>query len=303
MKKTILFWIIFFLMFPLNSYSEISASAGYWLMTWEQSDKPDTEVVKSTIYHTFKIDNLMAREISLAGKWKFIKLSLKYLSTDEETVKNTTKAEKLFGKLGIDFNEFSSTITYIKGTTNGIAEGYDTQTQNRSYIDFSTSIYIYSIEFSSEKLLNNNIKIGFQNIKYQLPQTFYILNNNQIILQAVESAMEWDASFLTVGFSNINSNNLFFLSISAGYGLNVNVSGKYSIDPSGYGVYLKGKTAFFYKGEAGINYKVTKHIYLNSGYRYTKYTFETEKDTSSLNIYAKATSTLFGPYLKLKILF
>jgi len=89
------------------------------IIMWSKQPQP--------IEHTFKIDKSFAKELTLAGQYKYIKASINYLTSDGDAFHGkTSKADKLLAKIGFDWKEYLDTVfSYTKSTTSGNAKGFD----------------------------------------------------------------------------------------------------------------------------------------------------------------------------------
>jgi len=312
MKKLVLTSLFPSIVFALELGQEkyLSISGGTWYLQWEQNDKADTAVINEPINHTFEIKNTFAKELSISGQWKYVKGSIRYITSEgDEVASQKSKADQLMAKLGLKYKDhIETTFTYTKASTSGNAYGYDTKTGNTSYIEFNTDLTILNLTFYPGWIFKKYIGFGTEYINYQLPQSFYIKDDGKVILRAVESQMEWKANFFTLELTNIHHiKNVpginFFFFLTGGYAFNIDIKGTSAIEPSGYGNYLEGDKGYFYRGDAGLRYNFKKYIALSCGYRYSRYLLESKSSNQGLNIYARAESKFEGPYLKLHLSF
>ncbi|WP_457621624.1 hypothetical protein [Persephonella sp.] len=294
-----------------NSISDIiDISAGIWYLNWEQNDESKLDTVKTPINHKFNIENSLAKEISISGQWRFLKGSIKYITSEGDKVADqNTKVDRLMAQLGLKWKDHLDTsFTYITTSTSGYAEGYDTKTNNSSYIQFNTDLKSMNLTFYPEFIFGKYIGFGSEYITYDLPQSFYITDGNNVIYRGIEPQMEWSAYFVTVELTNfnhiknLNGWNIYYF-LTGGYALKVDVNGNLAIDPSGYSSYLEGEKGMFYRGDIGIKYGFENILGFSLGYRISRFYLETKKNSDGINIYARAESLFSGPYLRLHLNF
>ncbi len=298
-----------------NKYLDISV--GTWYINWQQNDSPDNKNIDYIFEHKFKIENSFAKEVSLSGKYKYVRANIKFITSKGDKVQgkqNTLK--RLISSLVFNTSNIDVIFRYVTSSTEGIATGFDEKTQNKSYIEFDTDITMLDLSFYPSFLFGNYLGLGFKYLEYTLPQSFYIIHNNTVISRMVEPSMTWKAQYIFIELTNLNkiikkvekSDNRgwnIFADIKAGYAYKVNVNGK-AISDAEQDEYLKGKKGYFGEIDLGILYhrkfiKMTK-FYLKTGYRYSMHILETEKE-GSLYIYSKAETVFNGPYINLSIMF
>jgi len=288
-----------------NETNYLEAGVGLWYMQWEQSDKAPSNIVDKPIDNKFTIENSFAQELSLTGKYKYIKSTLKYFSSEGSDAVGSKKSKvtDIFANFGFDSKNIQTIYTYTKSTTSGNAVGYDKGTGNDSYIEFNTDLTLHNLTFYPGWFLKKYVGFGTQYIKYDLPQSIYLMKNGSEIFRAVDPNVSWEATYATIELTNIHKiagkegwNPYFFL--TGGYSLNIKATSRVATD-AGYSDIFNGDKGYFYKGDVGIRYNMKKYLGFALGYKYSTYTFETKSNDGE--IYANAETKLSGVYTRLYI--
>jgi len=303
MKKFILPIIIATSLFA----GKFNIEAGLWNMSWEQSDAPSDPAVTSPLENKFKINDSLAKEFSVFGRFGDVKTYVSYTDLKKNTYySKTEKFTKYGGYLGYDFGKVESYFRYVYSKTDGYSYAVDPDTQQEAFVKFSTDIKIYDLVFYPKiKLLNGYFGIGYRNMQYTLPQTLYVIGGKQVVAKMVDPAMQWNAHYVTVSINN-SKNILDVMSKRKKYGLSpfINVMGGYAfnvsadsevVDSAGYSSYIKSPKGNFIEASAGYMGFVKvygKVLNMKIGYRYIKQTVET--DSGDVYIYAKAQSEFKG---------
>jgi len=284
-----------------------NVEVGLWNMSWKQNDKPSDSKITTPIENNFNINNSLAKEFSIYGRYEDVKMSISYTEMKKNSYYDKTdKFMKYSGYLGYDFEKVESYFRYIFSKTDGVAEGIDPDTLNSSYVSFSTELKIYDLIFYPKfKNFPDYFGIGYRNINYTLPQSLYVIGGNSVVGKMVDPKMEWNANYITLSINN--SKNIldklsknqkigysYFVNLMYGYAFNVKAKSSVA-DKAGYSSYIKNPKGDFFETEIG--YLAFLKIYgkildFKIGYRYTKQTLETDK--SDVYIYAKANSEFKG---------
>jgi len=307
MKKYFLICFTSYYLFAGN----FNIETGIWNMSWEQNDKPHDSTINTPIENNFKINNSLAKEFSIYGKYKNIKMNISYTDMKKNSYyKKTDNFIKYSGYFGYNFKNIETYFRYIYSKTDGIANGVDPDTLKSSHINFSTELKTYDLVFYPKfKDFPNYLGIGYRNTDYTLPQSIYVIGGKKVVDKMVEPKMEWDANYATLSVNNsknildkLNANHRYISSyfINLMYGYSFNVKAKSSIaDSTGYNSYIKNPKGDFFETEVGylVFLKAYKKIFnFKVGYRYTTQTLETGK-SSDVYIYAKANSEFKGLFV------
>ncbi len=293
----------------------LDVTYGVWYLNWEQNDSPDNSSIDFPIEHKFKIKNSIAHEVSISGKYRYVKANIRFITSEGNEVANKkSKIQKLLGTFLVYHRKIDSVFRYISSNTDGNAKGFDEKTKNTSYIEFSTDVRMLDLIFYPRFLLKKYVGIGIKYLKYNLPQSFYIINNGNVISRMIEPSMQWKGKFFTLEVTNLRkiidksdrkSNFSLFGDIKLGYAFSVDTTGE-TIEKSGSSKYLKGDKGYFTEIDLGGIYfrqLFGRSFYLKGGYRYSIYVMETEKDKTGLYIYARAKSVFSGPYINISVVF
>lgn len=303
MKKLLLPFFVFSFLLAGNFNVEF----GVWNMKWTQNDKPSDSTIKTPIENNFKIDNSIAKEFNIYGRYEDVKTSISYTKMKKNSYYDKTdKFIKYSGYLGFEFEKLDSYFRYIYSKTEGIANGVDPTTLNSSYVKFSTELKIYDLIFYPKfKNFPDYFGIGYRNTNYTLPQSIYVIGGKKVVAKMVEPKMEWNANYLTLSINNSknildklsknqNIGYSYFINLMYGYAFNVNAKSSVA-NKKGLSSYIKNPKGTFFETEVGYLGFIKvygKILNLKIGYRYTNQTLETEK--KDVYIYAKAHSEFKG---------